>query len=122
MALTKEEKAEREAHFAEHTECWMCRFLNVQQFGRTQLHHIAGRGKRHEVRANYSALCDGHHASIQSMADAELVCLVLKMLYDLEHCEPETICELRGRAKSCWTMTDIVMCGRVMKIMKEVCK
>ena len=122
MAMTPEEKAEREAHFAEHSECWMCRFLDRKQLDRTELHHIAGRGRRHEVRANYAALCSFHHEAIQSRADAELFCLALKSLYDPEHYSPETICELRGRAVSCWTENDVEMCLRIMNLTRECYK
>jgi hypothetical protein len=119
-ALTAIEKSAREAHFAQYRDCWMCRFLERKQATRTTLHHIAGRGKRHECRENYSALCSTDRAAIQSRCEAELVCLVLKKIYDFPHYSPETICSLRGRADTCWTHNDVLRCHRVMDLMKEV--
>jgi hypothetical protein len=107
---------------ADHPHCWMCMFLGVKQTTKTELHHIAGRGKKHDVRENYAALCSRHHETLQSRRDAELICLALKNVFDREHYSPETVCVLRGKAKTCWTDLDVATCHRVMMITKESCK
>ena len=104
---------------ADHPECWMCRFMGVRQSGGTELHHIAGRGNRHNVRENYSALCRAHHQAIQSRRDAELICLVLKREYDEASYNPEIICDLRGWATSWMTDADVDRTQRIMWIMRE---
>ena len=116
--LTEEEKQGMAEFHADHPACWMCVFLDVRKPGTTELHHIAGRGRRHHVRENYAALCQRHHAAIQGRMDAELICLVLKYRFDKRHYAPETICDLRGRADSCWTFYDIDRCRRIMEMMK----
>ena len=119
--LTLEEKHSMEQFHADHPKCWMCLFLNQKQVGKTQLHHIAGRGSKHNVAENYAALCARHHRAIQSRADAELACLVLKRLYDREHYAPQVICNLRHRATTCWTENDVELTARIMEMMK-LCK
>ncbi len=120
--LTKTEQAARDDHFREHPNCWMCLFLGRKQEDRTTLHHLAGRGRYHECRENYVALCSFHHDALQSRNDAELVCLVLKRAFDPEHYSPETICRLRGRALTCWQDSDVETCRRVMVILRECLK
>lgn len=120
--LTKEEQANRDAHFAEHTFCWMCKFfrLILSKSKDPELHHIAGKGKRHEVRANYAALCARHHANIQSKKDSELLMLVLLREFAPTHYSPETICDLRGRADTCWTDLDVTRTERTMRTTQEL--
>ncbi len=104
----------------EHGRCWMCEFLRKATIGPVELHHIAGRGRKHDVRANYAALCQKHHQAIQGMKCSELVCLVLKMQYDPEHYDPALICYLRGWAASAIEPGDVYRCERIMSIMREV--
>jgi len=118
--LTATETKARRDHFAEFDECWMCLFLGRKQRFRTELHHIAGRGRNHEVRTNFCALCSACHEAIQSQKDAELVCLVLVKLNNPVFYAPESICLLRGRALSCWTYNDVDQCERIMNMMKYV--
>lgn len=118
--LKSKEKAARSAHFADFPACWLCDF-HAQKPNMAELHHIAGRGRGHEVRENYAALCRRHHTAIQSRIGAELICLVLKVLYDRDHYSPETICKLRGRAETCWTDGDVELALRIMIIMKGCC-
>ena len=120
MVLTPEDKAERARFHDEQPQCWMCDFLRQEQRLRTELHHIAGRGRHHDVRGNYAALCHRHHRAVQSLVDAELVCLVLKRLYDLEHYDPALICDLRGWSTTWITEADVDRCERIMGIMREV--
>ena len=109
----------KEFHDA-HPNCWMCDFLRQDQGLRTELHHIAGRGRQHDVRANYAAICHRHHSAVQSLKDAEVVCLVLKRLYDREHYDPALICELRGWAATWLTNAEVARCERIMNMMREV--
>lgn len=110
-----------EEFYGAHTgRCWMCSFLGRRNMCRTELHHIAGRGRRHDVRANFAALCQRCHRVIQSRKDSELVCLVLKWKFDSEHYDPALICELRGWATSAITDTDVERCERIMNMMREV--
>ena len=104
----------------EHPLCWMCDFLGALKVLPAELHHITGRGRRHDVRANYSALCKGHHQALQSHVSAEIVCLVLKRLYDSEHYDPGLICDLRGCSETWITDADVDRCGHVMSMMREV--
>lgn len=119
MKLTKTQQAARDDHFRRHPTCWMCIFLGKKQRDRTELHHIAGRGKGRECRENYAAFCTTHHQAIQSQKDAELVCLALKRQYDTAYYSPETICNLRGRAASCWTDADVTLAERIMEMMRD---
>jgi len=127
--LTSEEKAERARQ--RHSEsakdfhranprCWMCEFLGRQQTSPTELHHMAGRGRRHDVRQNYAALCDRCHRALQSVVDAEVVCLVLKLRHDSAHYNPALICDLRGWAPTWINTLDVRRCERIMGIMREV--
>lgn len=112
-------KSAKEFH-SEQFLCWMCMLLERQQVGQTQRHHIAGRGRKHDVRANYAALCQRCHGAIQSVTAAEIVCLVLKWKYDPDHYDPALICELRGWAKTWITDADVDRCERIMGMMCEV--
>ena len=103
-----------------HGECWLCRFLGRQQTTLTELHHIAGRGNRHEVCANYAALCRGCHKAVQSLKDSEMVCLVLKWQFDPDNYCAAIICDLRGCAETWITNADVDQCGRIMSMMREV--
>lgn len=111
-------KSARTAHMEAHPSCWMCRFLGQKQAGKSELHHIAGRGRRHERRENYSTLCAGHHAAVQSRWDGEVVCLTLKRLYDLDFYSTAVICSLRGRADTWITEADVTRAERVMDMMR----
>ncbi len=104
----------------EHPLCWMCDFLGALKVLPAELHHITGRGRRHDVRANYSALCQRHHQALQSRMDAEVVCLVLKREYDRIHYDRELICDLRGWSTTWITAADVDRCERIMGIMMEV--
>lgn len=104
----------------DHGRCWMCEFLQKATIGPVELHHIAGRGRKHDVRENYAALCQKHHQAIQSMKCSELVCLVLKRLFDPEHYRPALICELRGWATTWIINMDVDRCERIMNIMREM--
>lgn len=106
-------KAIRAEHMAEHPHCWLCRFMGRKP-AKAELHHIAGRGRNHEVRQNYASLCREHHAGIQSRTGAELLCLVLKKRYDREHYSPETVGRLRGRVQEWITDYIVTSCGRVL--------
>jgi hypothetical protein len=118
--LTTAEREARAAHFNEHPECWLCKWLRRKQWKKTELHHIAGRGKQHETRENYAALCADCHSTLQSRNGAELICLWLKSVYDQLYYNPETICELRGRSVNCWTHHDVEQCGNVLRLLMEV--
>jgi DNA-binding helix-hairpin-helix protein with protein kinase domain len=96
----------------------MCRFLGCQQEGKTELHHIAGRGRHHEQRWNYASLCSKHHAAIQSRYASECLCLVLKALYDREFYSPEVICQLRGRADTWITELDMLRATCIMEMVR----
>jgi hypothetical protein len=129
MTLTPEEKAERarqrktDGEFSRECNwCWMCAFLGRQQFSPTERHHIAGRGRRHDVRANYAALCSQCHRALQSLEAAEIVCLALKRRYDPEHYDRDLICDLRGCAATWITEGDVDRCRRIMGMMKEVAR
>lgn len=122
MRRKKTDPASNEAFAAFHRafpHCWMCHFLDQRQRLVTQLHHIAGRGRQHDVWENFAALCSDCHTAIQSRKDAELVCLVLKLTYDYDWYSPALICHLRGRAESCWTRDDVKRAATVMKLMRE---
>ena len=106
----------------EHYLCWMCQFLGRRHTSQSELHHIAGRGRRHDVRANYAALCQRCHQAIQSVTAAEIVCLVLKWKYDPEYYDPPLICDLRDWAPTWITNADVDRCERIMGMMKEVAK
>jgi len=106
--------------YREHRWCWMCRFLGHQHTSRPERHHIAGRGRNHDTRANYAALCHECHQAIQSQKAAELVCLVLKRKYDPEHYDPAGICYLRGWAASWMTDADVDRTERIMSMMRGV--
>lgn len=121
--LTKDEKANRDAHFEQHKNCWMCMFLGRKQGYRTELHHIAGKkAKGHECRENYCAICTHHHEKLQSRTQAELVCLSLKKLYDFGWYSPEAVSVLRGKSPKCWTDLDVVRTTNTMQTMTEVLK
>lgn len=119
--LTAAERKSFSDFHAEHPACWLCLFLGIKP-GKTELHHIAYRGRSNNVRENYAALCKRHHVAIQGRTDSELISLVLKRLYDNEHYSPETICRLRGRAATCWTDGDVELTHRIMDMMKECCR
>lgn len=119
MTQKRRSKIANEFH-SEHHQCWMCRFLGRHNILQAEVHHITGRGRKREVRANFAALCRGCHQAIQSVTDAELVCLVLKWKYDPEYCDPALICELRGWATTWITEAELGRCERVMRIMREV--
>ncbi len=119
MKRTAEETRCLEAFREEFPTCWMCLFLAYVKPGKAELHHIAGRGRNHDVRKNYCSLCRSHHTAIQSLKDAELICLVLKRRYDTDYYSPETICWLRGRAEVCWTDMDVTLAERIMEMMKD---
>ena len=119
MARKRHTESAKEFH-REHPRCWMCQFLGRLSELPAELHHIAGRGRRHDVRENYAALCQGHHQELQSVKDAELVCLVLKRECDPEHYDPSLICDLRGWAVTWMTRADVNRCERIMDIMREV--
>ena len=118
--LTVEQKKARSDHMAEFPDCWLCNFLGVRQVSRTELHHIAGRGRYHEIRENFASLSANMHRVIQSRKDAELICLVLKKLYDPEHYSPQDICALRGSAITRWTRVDVEQCHNVLMIMRDL--
>lgn len=118
--MTKNTNDSAGEFYLDHPGCWMCDFLGRQQTIGTERHHIAGRGRRHDVRANYAALCGKCHRSIQSMKDAELVCLVLKRKYDTAHYETGLMCSLRGWSATWITEADVDRCERIMSIMREV--
>lgn len=120
--LTSVEKQARCDHFIEHPDCWCCLWFGLKQSTRTELHHIAGRGKGHECRENYASLCANCHSTLQSRAGAELVCLMLKASYDMGHYDPEKICHLRGRAITCWTHNDVAHTIEVTNLLKELMK
>ena len=117
-AKSEAEKQSMSEFHAAFPQCWMCLFLETKQSSRTELHHIAGRGKRHHVRENYAALCQRHHMAIQSQMDAELICLALKERYDIDFYSPSTICDLRGKSVTWWTYGDVDRCRRVLNMMK----
>ena len=119
--MTRKRESECAKEFrSEHHQCWMCRFLERHHTFQAELHHIAGRGRKHDVRANYAALCRGCHQALQSLVDAELVCLVLKWQFDPAHYDSALICDLRGRASTWITDNDVDRCLRVMGMMREV--
>ncbi len=119
--MARKRKSVEEFHFAHGRDrCWLCEFLGIQTTAEMELHHIAGRGRQHEVRANYAALCQRCHEVIQSRKDSELVCLVLKRQFDSEHYDPALICELRARATTWITEADVDLCERIMDMMREV--
>ena len=99
------------------TFCWMCDFANRKQRGRVERHHIAGRGHEHDVPENFAYLCRDCHRTIQSRSSSEIICLVLKRLYDITHFNPATICELRGWDTSWITEVDVLRCHQIMKLM-----
>ena len=129
MKRTAEETRCLEAFREEFPICWMCLFLAWMKSGwrrpypasstKAELHHIAGRGRNHDVRKNYCSLCRRHHTAIQSLKDAELICLVLKRRYDTDYYSPEPICRLRSRAETGWTDADVAQAERIMVIMRE---
>lgn len=119
--ITQAQKDTFAEFHADHPTCWMCKFLDQKPLP-TELHHIAGRGLWHHVRENYAALCQRHHSDIQSISDAELVCLALKWIYDRDNYDAKIICHLRGRAETCWTHSDVVQAVRVMSMIKECAK
>ncbi len=112
-------KIVKEFH-SEHGRCWMCEFLRKATIGPVELHHIAGRGRQHHVRANYAALCQCCHLGIQSRCNSEVVCLVLKRKFDPDHYDAALICELRGWASSAVTADDVYRCERIMGMMRDV--
>lgn len=120
--VTATEQFARDAHFAEHDRCWMHLLMGWKQTSQTQLHHIAGRGRRHERRENYAALCAGCHRAIQSRKDSELLCLALKQHYDPHYYSAEVICSLRGRARTAWTDDDVLRAYGVLLLMREVAR
>lgn len=119
MARKRHSESAKEFH-REHCRCWMCRFLGRRHTSQPELHHIAGRGRIHDVRPNYAALCHRCHQSIQSLVAAELVCLALKRKYDPDHYDPALICDLRGWAATWITDADVDRCDRIMGMMREV--
>lgn len=120
MTLTPDQKAERRRFRSAHDRCWMCKLLRARAPMLSELHHIAGRGQKHDVQANYAALCPPHHSVLQSRKDAEIVCLVLKRLFDPDHYEPALICDLRGWATTWITDADVDRCEQIMNMMREV--
>ena len=117
MRVSAATKALRTAHMEEHPHCWLCQFLGCKQEGKTELHHIAGRGQHHERRENYASLCTKHHAAVQSRYDSEVVCLVLKGRFDRAYYSPEVICHLRGRSDTWITELDVNRAERIMEMM-----
>ena len=120
MKLTPEQKAERRRFRSEHAHCWMCKFLRCRTDILAELHHIAGRGRKHDVRANYASLCQRCHGVLQSTKDAEVVCLVLKRAYDNDHYDPALICDLRSWSATYIDDFDVKRCERIMNMMREV--
>ena len=118
MARKRQSESAKVFH-SEHCWCWMCRFLGRRQ-AEPELHHIAGRGRRHDVRENYAALCRRCHQALQSITAAEIVCLVLKRKYDSEHYDPALICDLRDWAPTWITDADVDRCERIMTMMRDV--
>jgi len=117
--LTAEEKRQRDEWFREAKVCWMCAFLGVKQTTRTTLHHIAGRGRQHERLENYCALSASVHDAIQSRQDAEVMCLVLKRVFDPDHFDPALICKLRGKAETWITELDVLRAERTMSLTRD---
>jgi len=118
--MARKQSANAKEFHREHPQCWMCRFLGHRQMTPTELHHLVGRGRGHDVRPNYVALCQRCHATLQSRTAACNMCLVLKRKYDPDHYDPALMCDLRGWAHTWITPYDVDQCEQIMSMMREV--